>query len=51
MILSCIEMLSFKCRLIPGLFARRGRNIPILLESYPKAPHLDTWEVGRKGKR
>jgi hypothetical protein len=34
-ILSCIEMLSFQCqcRFNPGMFARSGRNIPILLES------------------
>ncbi len=40
-ILSCIEMLSFHCRFNPGMFARSGRNIPIQLESYPNAQHLD----------
>jgi hypothetical protein len=50
-ILSCIERLLFKCRLNLGMFTRNGRNIPILLESYPNAQRLDTWEAGRKGKR
>ncbi len=36
-ILSCIDTLSFQCRFNPGMFARSGRNIPILLESYPNA--------------
>ena len=49
-ILSCIEMLSYQCRFNPGMFAWSG-NIPILLESYPNAQRLDTWEAGRKGKR
>jgi hypothetical protein len=40
-ILSCIEMLSFHCRFNPGMFARSGRNIPILLESYPNTQRLD----------
>jgi hypothetical protein len=40
-ILSCIEMLLFHCRFNPGMFARCGRNIPILLESYPNAQRLD----------
>ena len=42
MILFCIETLLFQCRMSPGIFARSGRNIPILLESYSNAKHLDT---------
>ena len=46
--LSCIEMISFQCRLNPDVFARlrSGRNIPILLESYWNAQHLDTSLLG-----
>jgi hypothetical protein len=51
MILSCIEMLLFQCWLNHGMLARRGRNIPILLKSYPNAERLDTWEAGKKGKQ
>ncbi len=32
--ISCIEMLLFQCRLNPGMFTRKGRNSPILLESH-----------------
>ncbi len=40
-ILFCIKTLSFHCRFNPCMFARSGRNISILLESYPNAQRLD----------